>query len=416
MVGLDTRATMDMDATIKGLSVNEQTVREMFEEICKIELEDDVTFSFRSIGEIREGDEYTGYRVSVSANYPPMAVPLKLDITTGDKITPKEIEYRFKLLLEDRSISVLAYNLETIMAEKLETVISRGDQNTRPRDYYDIYALAKLQYTNIELDALRAALNATTKGSVTFHVEGKMEGDEVALRFRITDTGVGIKPEDMYRLFSAFERIEENHNRTIEGTGLGMNITIKLLKLMDSELLVESEYGKGSVFWFDIRQKVMNTEKVGDFKKWVRTAEREKVYHPAFTAPDARILLVDDNLVNRKVFCGLLKQTKPVIRSIGSGKECLDLITKEQYDLIFLDHMMPEMDGIETFERMLQLENNLCKDTPVVMLTANAISGARESYFKMGFQDFLAKPITQEKLDEILEKWLPDEKRIYPSK
>ena len=163
MGGLDTRATMDMDVTIKGLPVNEQTVREMFEEICKIELEDEVTFSFRSIGEIREGDEYTGYRVSLSANYPPMAVPLKLDITTGDKITPKEIEYQFKLLLEDRSISVLAYNLETIMAEKLETVISRGDQNTRPRDYYDIYILAKLQYSNIESNSLKAALNATAQ-------------------------------------------------------------------------------------------------------------------------------------------------------------------------------------------------------------------------------------------------------------
>ncbi len=163
MVGLDTRATMDMDATIKGLSVNEQTIREMFEEICKIELADDVTFSFRSIGEIREGDEYTGYRVSLSANYPPMAVPLKLDITTGDKITPQEIEYQFKLLLEDRSIMVFAYNLETILAEKLETVISRGDQNTRPRDYYDIYILAKLQYSNIEPNSLKAALKATTK-------------------------------------------------------------------------------------------------------------------------------------------------------------------------------------------------------------------------------------------------------------
>ncbi len=161
MVGLDTRATMDMDATIKGLPVNEQTVREMFEKICKIEINDDVTFSFRSIGEIREGDEYIGYRVSLSANYPPMAVPLKLDITTGDKITPKEIEYHFKLLLEDRSISVLAYNLETILAEKLETVISRGDQNTRPRDYYDIYILVKLQYSNTDLDLLKAALNAT---------------------------------------------------------------------------------------------------------------------------------------------------------------------------------------------------------------------------------------------------------------
>ena len=163
MVGLDTRATMDIDATIKGLPVNEQTVREMFEEICKIELADDVTFSFRSIGEIREGDIYTGYRVSLSANYPPMAVPLKLDITTGDKITPKEIVYHFKLLLEDRSISVLAYNLETIMAEKLETVISRGDQNTRPRDYYDIYILTKLYYSNIKPNELKAALNATTE-------------------------------------------------------------------------------------------------------------------------------------------------------------------------------------------------------------------------------------------------------------
>ena len=163
LVGLDTRATMDMDATIKGLPVNEQIVRQMFEEICRIELDDDVMFNFRSIREIREGDVYTGYRVSLSANYPPMAVPLKLDITTGDKITPKEIEYQFKLLLEDRSISVLAYNLETIMAEKLETVISRGDQNTRPRDYYDIYILDKLQYSNIEPNALKAALNATTK-------------------------------------------------------------------------------------------------------------------------------------------------------------------------------------------------------------------------------------------------------------
>ncbi|MCM1159954.1 MAG: nucleotidyl transferase AbiEii/AbiGii toxin family protein [Roseburia sp.] len=163
MVGLDTRATMDMDATIKGLSVNEQTIREMFKEICKIELDDDVLFSFRSIAEIREGDEYTGYRISLSANYPPMAVPLKLDITTGDKITPKEIEYRFKLLLEYRNISVLAYNLETIMAEKLETVISRGDQNTRQRDYYDIYILAKLQCSNIKPSELRDALNATTE-------------------------------------------------------------------------------------------------------------------------------------------------------------------------------------------------------------------------------------------------------------
>ncbi len=162
MVGLDTRATMDMDATIKGWAVNEENVKKMFLDICEIDLEDDVTFEFKKIGEIREGDEYTGYRVSLAANYPPMSVPLKLDITTGDKITPREIEYKFKLLLEDREISVLAYNLETVMAEKLETVVSRGDQNTRPRDYYDVYILAKLQYKNIDIESLKAALNATS--------------------------------------------------------------------------------------------------------------------------------------------------------------------------------------------------------------------------------------------------------------
>ena len=163
MVGLDTRATMDMDATIKGLPVNKQSVSDMFEDICNIQISDDVTFTVRDIGEIREGDEYTGYRVALTANYPPMAVPLKVDITTGDKITPREMKYSFKLLLEDRSISILAYNLETILAEKLETVISRGDQNTRPRDYYDIYVLTKLQSANVDLNLLKYALSATAE-------------------------------------------------------------------------------------------------------------------------------------------------------------------------------------------------------------------------------------------------------------
>lgn len=175
MVGLDSRATMDMDATIKGLPVNEQTVKEMFEHLCNIDLNDEVRFTFNHIGEIREGDEYTGYRVALSANYPPMSVPLKLDITTGDKITPKEIEYKFRLLFEDRDISVLAYNLETVLAEKLETVLSRGDQNTRPRDYYDIYILKKLQSTNISSKELKAALKATAEKRGSSEVLGSYE-------------------------------------------------------------------------------------------------------------------------------------------------------------------------------------------------------------------------------------------------
>jgi len=161
MIGLDSRATMDMDATIKRYPVSEETVRTMVEEILRIDLDDDISFTFKNIGEIREGDEYPGYRVSLTANYPPMAVPLKLDITTGDEITPREIEYEYKLMLDNHKIHVLAYNLVTILAEKLETVISRGDQNTRPRDYYDIFILTKLQAENIDLKNLALALRET---------------------------------------------------------------------------------------------------------------------------------------------------------------------------------------------------------------------------------------------------------------
>ena len=162
MVGLDSRATMDMDATIKGYPVNEEAIRKMVEDIIAVHVEDAIHFCLKSVREIREGDEYTGYRVALTADYEKMAVPLKLDITTGDKITPREIEYSYKLMMEDRSIRVLAYNLSTILAEKLETVVSRGNQNTRPRDYYDIYILSKLQAENIDIDSLKAALSATT--------------------------------------------------------------------------------------------------------------------------------------------------------------------------------------------------------------------------------------------------------------
>ena len=176
MVGLDSRATMDMDITIKSLPVSEESVKKMIEEIIKIPVDDDIDFSFKRIGEIREGDEYTGYRVALTANYPPMAVPLKLDITTGDKITPREIEYEYRLMMEDRSIHVLAYNLATILAEKLETVISRGDQNTRPRDYYDVFILTKLQRENINLKTLREALEATAAKRGSSAVIGRYAG------------------------------------------------------------------------------------------------------------------------------------------------------------------------------------------------------------------------------------------------
>ena len=162
MVGLDSRATMDMDATIKGYPVDEATIRKMVEEILHVPIDDGISFEFRSIGQIREDDEYGGYRVAVTAGFEKLSIPLKLDITTGDQITPKEIEYQHELMFENRSIRVLAYNLPTILAEKLETVISRGDQNTRPRDYYDIYILTKLNAEDLDIGVLREALRATS--------------------------------------------------------------------------------------------------------------------------------------------------------------------------------------------------------------------------------------------------------------
>ena len=169
MVGWDTRSTMDMDATLKGFPVKEETVRDMFLDIISVNVDDSIVFSFESVEEIREGDEYTGYRVHIKANFQKMAVPLKLDITTGDIITPREVEFVYKSSFEDKKINILAYNKETILAEKLETIISRGDQNTRPRDFYDVFILSKLFVDQIDKSVLRESLEKTAvkRGSLS---------------------------------------------------------------------------------------------------------------------------------------------------------------------------------------------------------------------------------------------------------
>jgi predicted nucleotidyltransferase component of viral defense system len=169
IVGLDTRTTMDLDTTIKGFTLTHESIRNIFEEVCSVKVKDDVTFSVNRITDIREGDVYPGLRVALTASYPPLVVPLAVDVTTGDKITPREVEYSFKLLFDDRSISVMAYNLETILAEKLETVLSRNIANTRPRDFYDIHILYALRGSECDMATLKQALAATTqkRGSTT---------------------------------------------------------------------------------------------------------------------------------------------------------------------------------------------------------------------------------------------------------
>lgn len=161
IVGINTRATIDMDGTLKGMPVNAETINNMFIQICQINLDDAITFSIRNTEEIRENDKYFGLRVTLNAELPPMTISLKIDLTSGDKITPQEIIYDYKLLLEPRTIQIMAYNTETILAEKIETVITRGDLNTRSRDYYDIFIIHKLQWNNVNIYNLREALIAT---------------------------------------------------------------------------------------------------------------------------------------------------------------------------------------------------------------------------------------------------------------
>lgn len=175
MVGLDTRATMDMDVTIKGEPISKENMHLIFNEIISITVDDDIVFEFNDINEIRENDDYNGYRIHLTGNFPPMSVPLKLDITTGDIITPKEVQFKYQTMFDEKTISVLAYNIETVLTEKLETILSRGDHSTRARDYYDVYILWRIQDKNINIKYLNSALLATAKKRNTLEIIKKYQ-------------------------------------------------------------------------------------------------------------------------------------------------------------------------------------------------------------------------------------------------
>ena len=262
---------------------------------------------------------------------------------------------------------------------------------------------------------LTNAVKYTHEGTVWLRVQAgarqasceSAEPDTTVLHFEVEDTGIGIKEEDLPKLAAEFERIEEDRNRNIEGTGLGMSITLQLLSLLGSQLHVESTYGKGSRFYFDLEQQILDATPIGNFEARVRQLAENYSYHARLYAPDAQILVVDDNAVNRKVLRSLLKETDIQVTDAPGGMECLGLVQQTRFDLIFLDHMMPEMDGIETLHRIRQLSDFPCQDTPIVVLTANAVSGAKEKYLAEGFDDFLSKPIIPEKLEQLLLKMLP---------
>ena len=236
----------------------------------------------------------------------------------------------------------------------------------------------------------------------------KSFGEYVELTFSVKDTGIGIKPEDIKRMFESFERLEVNRNRNIEGAGLGMTITQNLLKMMGSTLNVDSTYGEGSTFSFTISQEVVNPEPIGDFEQKLKQLTSNYEYSTSFEAPNATFLVVDDNAMNRKVFVALLRDSKVKVVEAENGYDCLQLIKNQHFDMIFLDHMMPGMDGVETFKAMARLEGNKCLGTPVIALTANAIAGAKERYLTLGFHGFLSKPVVPAQLEKTIRDFLPE--------
>ena len=311
------------------------------------------------------------------------------------------------------------YDLSSMIIDLLNMIDSRADEKglvLKPEIDKDIPKSLmgdEIRLKQIITNLLTNAVKYTEKGTVSFTLGYERiagEDDSVLLKVCVSDTGIGIKEEDMSKLFLEFQRIEDR-NRNIEGTGLGMSITRSLLALMGSELKVESSYGVGSSFSFGVKQKVVDWDPIGDYGASYRDhIEAKGRYRESFTASAARILVVDDNPMNLMVFKSLVKQTGVQTDTGGSGDEGIELSKKTKYDMIFLDHMMPEKDGIETLHEIRSSGENPNAATPTICLTANAISGAREKYIEAGFDDYLTKPIDPDVLEVMMLDYLPKDK------
>jgi signal transduction histidine kinase/CheY-like chemotaxis protein/HPt (histidine-containing phosphotransfer) domain-containing protein len=336
------------------------------------------------------------------------------DILDFSKIEAGKLE----IILADYDLFILLNDLVNMIRPRVDAkdlMLELDFDSNTPRNLYGDFVRIKQIISNI----LTNAVKYTEKGSIKFHLSYEIspsDNDSIYLLVSVKDTGIGIKPEDMKKLFSEFERIEEERNTYIEGTGLGMSITKSLLSKMGSSLEVESTYGEGSNFHFALKQRVIGTEVLGDFIALSKHHQKQtKDYKEKFIAPKAQVLVVDDNNMNLMVFKNLLKQTLVITETASSGFEGLAMMKDKKYDIIFLDHMMPGMDGIETLHEMKKDKDNPNLTTPVVCLTANAISGAREQYISEGFDDYLTKPIISDDLEDMLVSYLPKELIESPS-
>ncbi len=266
-----------------------------------------------------------------------------------------------------------------------------------------------VRFSQVIMNLLTNAVKYTPHGTVTLTMKvDKKEEKTVTLYVSVRDTGIGIKEEDREALFESFERLDEIRNHNIEGTGLGLSIVKSLLGLMGSRLKVESVYGKGSCFSFKLDQEIVDDTPIGDYRLRLKESYENKDEQEIISVPGARILVVDDNDMNRKVCTNLLKLLSAGYDAVSSGMEAIEIMRKSTYDIVLLDHMMPKMDGIETMEKLRE-EGLVPEHTAIIALTANAVVGAREMYLSAGFDDYLSKPIGLKELQEKLVKYLPAE-------
>lgn len=315
-----------------------------------------------------------------------------------------EGEYELKQLLQE------LWGLIYLRAQEKGLALSFVIEESTPRRLYGDDIRIKQIITNI----LTNAVKYTPKGSVQLRLQfQKNESDEdmIDLIVAVEDTGIGIKEEDKQAVFESFKRVDSQVNKHIEGTGLGMNITMSLLELMNGRLELESEYQKGSTFTVIIPQRVIDKEPIGeiDMEKTSFAGRSEDDDKTTLYAPQAKVLVVDDNMMNLEVAKGLLKRTGIQIMTAESGFKAIEKVKESVFDLIFMDHQMPKMDGIETLDELRKLNEFEKEKTKIVMLTANAVSGLMQTYKEKGFDDVLTKPIEPKKLEEVLKKLLPNE-------
>lgn len=259
----------------------------------------------------------------------------------------------------------------------------------------------------IIMNLLTNAVKYTEKGTVKLIVSGSFNDGGFVLKVDVSDTGIGIAEENLPQLFTQFQRFDLQRNRNIEGTGLGLSIVKRLCDLMSGTITARSVLGSGSTFTVELPQKVVDSTPCGGVNlNYSAGAEHE--YHHSFEAPEAKILAVDDLPVNLLVIANLLKETRIKIDTAGSGRECLDKCSQQKYDLILMDHMMPEMDGVLTFEKLHGDKSSPNFETPVIMLTANTLAGMREQYMDVGFADYVSKPVRGAKLEEAIRRNLPE--------